>query len=268
MAQHAYGWKRDLPDHRDLRFVRPKTKKKIQKFQTVALFDNYNIPPVYDQSALGSCTANAAAGILQFAMMNKSATPNPSAQLFYPSRLYIYWWERFIEGSVGYDSGASIRDSIKVLSTYGACSENMLPYDISKFTDKPSDSCVSQAKNFEVSSYQKVDNTSRADLVAALSSGHPITFGFTVYESFESEVVSSTGIVPMPDKNESILGGHAVVIMGYNATGNYYVVRNSWGKGWGINGYCHMPAAYIENEDLANDFWIVDFAGINPIPHA
>ena len=252
----VYGWKPQLPDFRDIKF---KEKVKVADIVTTTLFDKYNIPPIYDQGQLGSCTGNAGAGILQFALMNKSATPNPSASLFYPSRLFIYYNERLAQHTVDQDSGATIRECIQALKKYGACSENLLPYDIARFTDKPSDACYAQGKNFEISSYQCLDNTNRGSLVAALASGHPIEFGFTVYESFESAEVARTGIVPMPGPDEEVLGGHAVSIFGYNATGNYYICRNSWGNGWGINGYFHMPAAYIENENLCSDFWIINF---------
>lgn len=250
-----YGWKPQLPDDRDLKY----TKKLTGPFETTALFGKYNIPPVYDQGPLGSCTGNAGAGALQFALMNKNPIPNPTAELYFPSRLFIYYHERVIEGTVDIDAGATIRDCIKSMKNYGVCSEKKWPYDVKKFADKPTDDAYKQALRFEIDTYESIDNTNRGALVSALATGHPIIFGFTVFESFESGQVARTGVVPMPGPTEEVLGGHAVCIMAYNATGNYYVVRNSWGKLWGINGYCHMPAEYIENSTMCSDFWIINF---------
>lgn len=251
----SYGWKPQLPDFRDLKYTQTVTGPIV----TTTLFEKFNIPPVYDQGQLGSCTGNDGAGILQFALMNKSTSPNPTAALYYPSRLFIYYNARIPEGTTDQDAGATIKDMIKGLKTYGACSENILPYDISKFANKPSEKAYTQAINFEIESYQAIDNTKRKCIVAAIAEGHPVAFGFTVYESFESAQVARTGVVPMPGRNEEVLGGHAVSIFGYNAEGNYYICRNSWGKAWGINGYFHMPAAYIENPNLCSDFWIINF---------
>lgn len=253
--ERSYGWKPQFPDHRDFKF----THEVSGPIVTTTLFEKYNIPPVYDQGQLGSCTGNDGAGILQFALMNKNKVPNPTATLYYPSRLFIYYNARIPEGTTDQDAGATIRDMIKGLKKYGACSENLLPYDISKFADTPSEKCYTQAINFEVVSYQSVDNTNRSAIVAALATGHPVAFGFTVYESFESGQVARTGVVPMPGPNEEVLGGHAVSIFGYNAENNYYICRNSWGKAWGINGYFHMPASYIEDPNLCSDFWIINF---------
>jgi C1A family cysteine protease len=250
-----YGWKPDLPDHRDLKFTRPANT--LLPVHTVSLFDKFNIPPIYDQGQLGSCTANALAGLVEFYLMNKSQADNPSAALYMPSRLFIYYYERVIEGSINSDSGAQLRDGIKVLAAKGVADENKWPYDISTFTDHPSKDAVKEAHKFLAVAYSRIDNTNKGLLVAALDEGHPIAFGFTVYESFESQTVAVTGDVPMPGPNESILGGHATVIVGYNADTDKFLVRNSWGKDWGINGYFHMPAAYLTNEDLADDFWII-----------
>lgn len=248
-----YGWKPDLPG-RDLKFT---TEKITYPIHSVSLFDHYNIPPVYDQGDLGSCTANALAGLMEFYLMNKSATPDPAAALYMPSRLFIYYYERVIEGSINYDSGAQLRDGIKVLSSKGVCDENKWPYDISKFTDEPPAADDVEAAKFQVLESQKIDNTNKGLLVAALDAGHPTSFGFTVYESFESQTVAVTGDVPMPEPGEEVLGGHAVDIFGYNEDTDKFLVRNSWGKDWGLQGYFHIPAAYITDPDLASDFWVI-----------
>jgi C1A family cysteine protease len=205
----------------------------------------------------GNCTANAIAGLVEFYLMNKSSTPNPSATLYTPSRLFIYYYERFIEGSVDWDSGAQLRDGIKVLATYGVSDETQWPYDINQFTVQPSSGAIAEGTKFEAITYQSIDNTDKGLLIAALDAGHPIAFGFTVYESFESQVVTDTGIVPMPRPGEAVLGGHAVCIWGYDLSTDTFLCRNSWGKDWGKQGYFHIPAAYITDENMASDFWII-----------
>jgi len=257
-----YGWKPDFPDKRDLKYS---FIGEAYPLHTTMLTDKYNFSKPYDQGALGSCTGNGIAFLDQFWFMNKSTTPNPSAKVFMPSRLFIYWWERFIEHSVPYDAGAQIRDGIKVLAKKGACEEDKWPYDISKFAEKPDHDAIEQARIFQALEYQRIDPPTRGALLQALDEGHPIVFGFTVYESFESPAVASTGVVPMPAPNEAILGGHCTVIVGYNVDDDYFLVRNSWGENWGISGYFKMPAAYVTDTNLAADFWIITKMEVNDL---
>jgi C1A family cysteine protease len=105
--------------------------------------------------------------------------------------------------------------------------------------------------------YRSLDNTNVNELLSCLASGFPFVFGFSVYDSFESDEVAHTGIVPMPGKDEQQLGGHAVMRVGYDLDKKVFIVRNSWGKTWGDHGYFYMPFAYMTNRDLADDFWVV-----------
>jgi C1A family cysteine protease len=252
-----YGWKPDLPDQRDysasefLSAVEPVVK-------TVELIGHYNMPPIYDQGQLGSCTANALARLVEFDLMNKSATADPTAKLFMPSRLFIYYFERYIEGTVSTDSGAQIRDGIKVLNTKGVCTENIWPYNVSEFAEEPSAAAIAEAINFTALKYYRVNSSNKANIIQALLGGHPVAYGFAVYDSFESSEVASTGIVPMPASGESVIGGHAVVTVGYDETTDQFLCANSWNTDWGINGYFKIPAAYLTNSDLASDFWIIE----------
>ena len=250
----GYGWKPDLPDARDLQFTSEKVNYPIH---STTLLGKYNHPPVYDQGQLGSCTANALAFLVEFYLMNKSTSPNPDAKLYMPSRLFIYYYERLMEGSINYDSGAQIRDGIKVLARKGVSDENKWPYNIKKFAEHPSDDAINEAKKFQALEYQRIDNTNKGLLIAALDAGHPIAFGFTVYESFESREVAKDGIVPMPQRGESVLGGHATAIVGYDLPSDRFKVRNSWGPDWADNGYFTIPADYVTNDNLADDFWVV-----------
>ena len=247
--KRRYGWRRDLPDFRDQYL-----KIEMPLESLPASVDlRPNCPPVYNQGELGSCTANAIAGLVQFDEL-KLKRPVTAT----PSRLFVYYNERLMEGSVGSDSGAALRDGIKSLNTYGFCPETMWPYIIAKFTTKPSQACYANAKQHIVQQYQRVPQTA-AGIKSVLASGFPVVFGATLYGSFESNTVAATGVVPMPGHNESPIGGHAIMIVGYDDAKKWFIVRNSWGTTWGAKGYCYFPYDYILNADLCSDFWTVKF---------
>ncbi|MCQ9165342.1 C1 family peptidase [Arthrobacter sp. STN4] len=191
------------------------------------------------------------AGVLQFDAL-KEALPDTST----PSRLFIYYNERVMEGTVKSDAGAQIRDGIKSVATTGVCDESLWPYDIAKFALKPKAACYTAARKQRAIVYARVGQT-LTQLKGCLASGYPIVFGFTVYASFESPEVAATGVVPMPGSGESVLGGHCVVAVGYDDAGQRFTIRNSWGSGWGTAGYATMPYAYLLSPSLANDFWTV-----------
>jgi C1A family cysteine protease len=161
------------------------------------------------------------------------------------SRLFLYWQERNLEGTVSEDSGAYIRDGFKVMQKIGCASESYFPYDISKFRDTPTSEAVENAKDHRMGNYYRIMTV--AQLKDELAKGNPVVMGFNVYESFESYEVAQTGIVPMPKAGEQLYGGHAVLAMGYkkiNGT-EYIICKNSWGKNWGDNGFFYMPMAFI-----------------------
>ena len=253
MSKKKYGWKRQLPDFRDRKFaVNKKAKLPVS-------IDLRNFcPPPYDQLDLGSCTGNALAGAFHIDEIKQNAPHK-----FIPSRLFIYYFERVLEGTVKQDAGAAIRDGIKVLNKQGVCSEAMWPYNESKFTVKPTTQCVQNALTNRISQYQSIDNSNIINIKSALNAKYPVVFGFTVYESFESDAVAQTGIMPMPSPHEAVLGGHAVCAVGYNDATQRITVRNSWGAGWGDKGYFYMPYAYITNTDLCDDFWAIDFVPVH-----
>lgn len=240
-----YGWKVDLLDIRD-RFFIPHWFDLLKLPQSVDL--RAQCPPVYDQGQLGSCTANAIAGAVQFDQMKQQE------QSFMPSRLFIYYNEREKEGTVNSDAGAAIRDGIKSVNTLGVPPESEWPYIIDQFTVKPTDQCYQDAMLHRSLSYQRIMH-SPDHMKACLANGLPFVFGFTVYESFESAEVAQTGMVPMPERGEAVLGGHAAMAVGYQEDEQVFIVRNSWGSAWGQQGYCMMPYTYLQH--LASDFWVI-----------
>ena len=243
----SYGWLPDLPDQRDLTYSAPAA---ILKKLAPAVDLRAQCPPVYDQGQLGSCTANAIGGAIEFELMKQKAT------VFMPSRLFIYYNERVIENTVSSDNGAQIRDGIKTVNQQGVCPEPEWPYNTSEFAQKPHATCYQDALKHKVLSYQRVAR-SVAQMEGCLSDGYPFVFGFTVYDSFESDQVAQTGILNMPAKGEKVAGGHAVLAVGYNHAQQRFIVRNSWNTTWGQKGYFTIPYAYLLNENLSDDFWTI-----------
>ena len=205
-SKRVYGWKPDVPDQRDIKYsaVYRIPKKLPPKADLRAL-----CPPVEDQGNLGSCTAHALTGALEVLEV-KDSLP-----VVHMSRLFVYYNERVMEGSVDSDDGAMLRDGIKTLVHEGACIEKKWPYIISKFKKKPTAACYKDGLNHQVTEYQRIDTVDQ--MRACLADGFPFVFGFAVYESFETESVAKTGKAPMPKPKEQMLGGHAVLALGYKA---------------------------------------------------
>ncbi len=242
----TYGWIPDIPDQRDYLYG---AVRKIPQTLPAKIDLRSKCPPVEDQGALGSCTANALVGALEFLMIKDKVVFTDM------SRLFIYYNERVIEHSIKTDSGAMLRDGIKTLVKQGACTEKKWPYIISKFAIKPSTACYSEALNYQILAYARINTVD--EMRACLAEGFPFVFGFAVYESFESQNVAKTGIVNMPKKNESMLGGHAVLAVGYDDKTKRFIVRNSWGTDWGKKGYFTMPYDYLADRNLSDDFWTI-----------
>jgi len=243
-----YQWKRDTPDSRDHLFV-----------PTIATLPvrvdlRAGCSPIEDQGALGSCTGNAIAGIVEY--MDRRA-----GKMIDVSRLFIYYEERVLMNTVNYDSGAYIRDGIKVVNKKGACLESVWPYMISRYRTKPSTAAYNDALRRKANAYQKCANFTAVK--QALAQGFPVVVGFDVYESFETQAVANTGVMPYPQAGEQLLGGHAVALVGYNDTTQRFIARNSWGTGWGDLGYFYMPYQVIQNTNMSDDFWIITSV-VNP----
>jgi C1A family cysteine protease len=243
---NQYGWKPQMPDHRDVQF-KPTISPAIALPPMIDL--RSFCPPIKDQKELASCTSHALTSCIEF--LEKKDKHNVKSL----SRLFLYYNERSLEGTVKIDSGANIRDGIKTLNKQGCCLEILWPYDIYKFSKKPSSNCYYNAVTHDIVKYSALNNLQ--DMKSCLASGYPFVFGFSVYDSFESDAVEQTGIVPIPGLDESCLGGHCVYCVGYNTSDQTFLCANSWGINWGISGYFKMPFSYLTNKNLASDFWVI-----------
>lgn len=240
---HRYGWKPSLPDLRD--HIADTAELKILD----EVDPRTDLPSVFDQGHLGSCTANAVAAAVEYDAKLNGSDPG------FLSRLWIYFYERKLEGApADQDTGAFGRDGLKVCHKLGVPLEQDWPYDITKFSEQPPASLEAEAQQHKISNYRVVPRNVDS-MKAVLSNRQTIPLGFSVYESFEGPDVAKTGIVPLPTRGEKVLGGHEVLLVGYlKDEPNYGLVRNSWGPDWGLGGYFLMPWAYLLDAHLASDF--------------
>lgn len=208
-------------------------------------------PPVYDQGDIGSCTAMAVCSVFQYNNGNDAALP---------SRLFNYYCSRSLQNNMLRDVGSTIKDATQALYQFGCCGEPLWPYITTKFAAQPPHVAYADASKQRIASYARVTISSDA-IESALKAGHPVCIGVLLYESFVSPTTTRTGLVKYPNsKNEQLLGGHAIVIVGFdrsNAQNPVFIVRNSWGASWGNKGYCTFPYRYILDRSLAFDAWII-----------
>jgi C1A family cysteine protease len=243
--QRRYDYRPDLPDKRDFYF------KYLRGAPLPDAIDlRTGMSRIEDQGQLGSCTANAWVGVIEYLDKIKDGHYKNW------SRLFLYYNERALHGEENQDNGAYIRDGAKALAKLGICRETQWKYDIVRFAEKPPDTCYKEALSHQALRYSRVDQTEEA-MLTALAQSNPIVIGFTVYQSFESDDVTETGLVPMPQPSERTLGGHAVLIVGYDRPKRLFTVRNSWGSKWGDHGHCYVPFDYFLDPDLASDLWIM-----------
>lgn len=250
MTKHSYGRNRDLHDDRDLKYSAP-----IVHLQ--ALPPSVDLrpqdSPIEDQLNLGSCTSFASGAAFRFDLRKQGLSD------FVISHLFEYYNSR-AKSEKHSDSGATIRDAIKALNTYGICPETEWPYNIEAFASKPPKRAYDDAKKDRAVTYQRVSQV-LAQMKGCLASGLPFVIGIDVYQSFESQEVASTGVVPMPSQDEQLLGGHALMVCGYSDADQRFYVRNSWGSGFGDKGYAYLPYQYLEDRNLSSDFWVVQTIG-------
>jgi C1A family cysteine protease len=207
----------------------------------------HRFPAPFNQGELGSCTANALCGIVSYDLSGA----------FIGSRLFVYYNERVLENDVGDDAGALLSDGIITLQKYGVCPESSWEYNTSNFTVKPPNTCYAEAEHHKAIKVAHITNDV-ASMKLSLANRNPFVVGIQIYESFETEEVAKTGIVPFPDvTKEDCLGGHAVVCCGYNDKQKVWIMRNSWGVEWGEGGYFYLPYLYLLDSSLSTDMWSI-----------
>jgi len=241
-----FGAHRDAPDSRDHAYSAPAA---LLKSLPNAVDLRPHCPPVYDQRPLQSCTANATAAAIEFERMKHGLTPR-----FTPSRLFIYYNERKLLGTQDKDAGAPLREAIKVLARHGDCPEHHWPYDVTKVNAEPPQPCYREAVRYEDMSYARLPQD-LSQMKACLASGSPFVLAIGIYSGSESPEAAQTNTMPTPKAGESFLGNHAVMAAGYDEAHERFLMRNSWGPKWGMQGHFWLPYAYAKDPKLAGDFW-------------
>jgi C1A family cysteine protease len=246
MPKYIYNVKPSPPDARDI--VYEVSEKAILPTKVDL---SSEMPPVLDQKALGSCALNATSNILRHLLKVEKL---PEIQ---PSRLYLYYNTRvLIAGdSAKEDTGCILRDVCKAVQKYHACEEKVWPYIIPKFSKAPPLTAYKNAELHRQVKYVRVPLV--LDTIKQLVFNKtPILIGVAVYESFETNEAISSGDIPMPDpKTEKMLGGHAIVLCGYDDDTQRFTIQNSWGTGVGKKGFFTLPYDYVLDPNLAGDFW-------------
>lgn len=197
--------------------------------------------------------------------VSPSPSPAPAPSTFIDvSRLFEYYATRKIQGTINTDSGASNRDSIKAAASYGVVDEKLWPYDINKFKVNPPTNVWTEAVKHKITSYHAITEGDIETMKCSVASGFGVGFGFAVYTYFLTSDMAKKGLLCLPKGTESLQGYHAVCIVGYDddkvmpdGSKSAFLVRNSWGKTWGLEGYFWVSCNYLANTRLAFDFWVV-----------
>lgn len=250
--RHLSGWKKDRVDHRDkqmaVSFLAGLTLARL-----VSMKGQMGLR-VEDQEVIGSCTCNSGTSLLEYVEVKEKL---PIIQL---SRLWAYAKVREMEGTpLAEDSGAEIRDVVKLLATLGCPIENLWPYDTSKFALRPPDALLPEAAKHKALLYYRCGSAVKASLLAiraSLAQGFPVVGGFSVPDNMMSSECASTGVVKFPSADEGFVGGHAVLFTGYDDNKKLLQFMNSWSTGWGDGGYGYLPYAFVTS-GLADDFWTI-----------
>lgn len=207
--------------------------------------------PVGDQGRVGSCTGFMGTRLLGFDRNKQKLDP------FTYSELYLYYKTRLKEGTASVDGGATIKDTIQTAIKIGVCSEDLWPYVEGNVTKKPPKACDQSAIQHHGITYMRVPQN-LLHMKSVIYAGGAIGVGISVYESFESDEATKTGDIPMPQMGEQLLGGHAILLVGFDSARSVFYFQNSWGTSWGNQGgFGTLPFAYLERHDLAADFWTI-----------
>lgn len=219
---------------------KPEIPIELPKIDYIDLRPKFN--EIFDQGKIGSCTANALTSIFEYDKPN-----------FKGSRLFLYYNERLYINETHKDEGAFLSDGIISLKTYGICEEKYHPYIISNVFKEPSKEAYENGKNYYVLEAFNISNDIN-EIKSWLIKNEPIALGIAIYSNFMN---SKSGIIEIPKRTDDFMGGHAVVICGFDDKNKRFILRNSWGVYWGDNGYFYLPYDYISNDELCGDLWII-----------
>jgi C1A family cysteine protease len=243
-----FGTHPDIPDPRDREFTVPRGLPRRLPRQ-VSLIES--APPIYNQGKkLYSCSANAIAAAIWH--LERRYWPDAES----PSRMFLYYNERAREGLAGANAPVSLRAGYKSIAKQGICREAMWPYHDDEFAVKPPRNCYSAALDHRAIEYFRIRREMKM-FHACLADGEPFAAGLSVMASFMTKAVTRSGHVPMPGPHDRHVGGHAVLVVGYDDGRQLFTFRNSWGRQWGAGGYGTLPYAYLLDERLSWDFWTV-----------
>jgi C1A family cysteine protease len=226
-----FNLKPSAPDYRDYKYIY--RQQPISAEVDLRQWDSL----VEDQGDSSSCAGNAFTNCYELQV--KQQYPDKFTEL---SRMYIYYNIRDIEGTVDCDCGVlSLRNGMQAMKQWGMCSEKLWPYDVNKYSIKPTPECYQDGSTRTISYYISLGNLD--EILEVLNNGNPVIIGMEVYDSFMS-VSNTNPTIPMPGIEYS-LGGHAVAVVGYSLANQELLIKNSFGTEWGMEGYAWMPFAYV-----------------------
>lgn len=266
----SFGWLPDLPSIQDYTPEHAAIKPLLAAINPALLPVSVDLrawcSPIENQLNLGSCTANAGVGMVEYCERRAYGRHIDA------SRLFLYKASRDLLKWTG-DTGAFLRTTMEAMVLFGLPPEEYWPYVVSNFDIEPSAFLYSFGQSYQALNYYRLDppGIARSALLQSiktnLASGLPAMFGFTVYSSYTQASAANKGAIPYPVAGEKIVGGHAIMAVGYSdtlqiknastgavATTGALLIRNSWGTGWGDAGYGWLPYAYVLG-GLASDWW-------------